>query len=240
MGLYLIGFSQIQHLTVPLTEWGRGLEGTLPPKIITNLAEETDVCFRPPLAMLGLTYAVLGVSAVSVLREQWRPAYAIGLLALSFTLVFMQEPPVLVGTPYIIIAAYAVRSLPASVRAGVAALQQTDPTIEEASANLGADSAYIFRRITLPLILPAFIAGLIFSFARYITSLSAMIFLTNPRWRILTAFILSEVEQDGMSVAAAYSVLLIISVFGAIGVMSAVAGWRLRAEERMDMAVAAG
>jgi iron(III) transport system permease protein len=152
----------------------------------------------------------------------------------------MQEPLVLVGTPYIIIAAYAVRSLPASVRAGIAALLQIDPAMEEASANLGSDSAHTFRRVTLPLILPAFMAGLIFSFARHITSLSAIIFLTNPRWRILTALILSEVERGGMSVAAAYSVLLIVLVFGAIGVMSAVVGRTLRAEERMDMVLGVG
>jgi iron(III) transport system permease protein len=166
--------------------------------------------------------------------------YAVGLIALSYTLVFAQEPLVLVGTPYIIIAAYAVRSLPASVRAGVAALQQIDPAIEEASANLGAGTGYTFRRITLPLILPAFIAGLIFSFARHMTSLSAIIFLTNPRWRILTALILSEVEQGGMSVAAAYSVLLIVIVFGAIGLMYVLARRTFRAAERMEMALGAG
>jgi iron(III) transport system permease protein len=192
------------------------------------------------LAMLGLTYAVLGVFAVSALLGRWRTVCVVALIALSFALVFAHEPLVLVGTPYIIIAAYAVRSLPASVRAGVAALQQIDPTIEEASANLGADSGYTFRRVTLPLILPAFLAGLIFSFARHMTSLSAIIFLTSPRWRILTALILSEVEQGGMSVAAAYSVLLIVIVFGAIGVMSVVAGWTFRAEERVDMALGAG
>jgi iron(III) transport system permease protein len=177
---------------------------------------------------------------VRLLRPCWSTGYALALIALSYALVFVHEPLVLVGTPYIIIAAYAVRSLPASVRAGVAALQQIDPSIEEASTNLGADTSYTFRRITLPLILPAFMAGLIFSFARHITSLSAIIFLTNPRWRILTALILSEVEQGGMSVAAAYSVLLIAIVFGAIGVLYAVVGRTLRAEERLDMALGAG
>jgi ABC-type Fe3+ transport system permease subunit len=72
--------------------------------------------------MLGLTSVVLGVSAVSALQEQWRPicrrASGPELHTCS-----AQEPLVLVGTPYIIIAAYAVRSLPASVRAGVAALR---------------------------------------------------------------------------------------------------------------------
>jgi iron(III) transport system permease protein len=125
----------------------------------------------------------------------------------------------LVGTPYIVLAAYAVRSLPASVRAGIAALQQIDPSIEEASTNLGADAQHTFRHVTLPLILPAFIAGLIFAFARHMTSLSAIIFLTTAEWPILTVWILSEVEQGGMSTAAAYSVILIGIVLAAIGIV---------------------
>jgi iron(III) transport system permease protein len=240
MGLYLFACSQIPDLTMSLAAWGRGLGGMLAPKIITNVAEEIDVFFRPPLAMLGLFYALLGAYAIGALRQRWRMLYTLGLIAMSYALVFAQEPLALVGTPYIIIMAYAVRSLPASVRAGIAALQQIDPAIEEASTNLGADTGYTFRHITLPLILPAFIAGLIFSFARHITSLSAIIFLTNPRWRILTALILSEVEQGGMSVAAAYSVLLIVLVLGAIGVISVVAGRAFRTEEGVDMALGAG
>jgi iron(III) transport system permease protein len=135
-----------------------------------------------------------------------------------------EQPLALVGTSYIIIFAYAVRSLPASVRAGVAALQQIDPAIEEASANLGADATYTFRRITLPLILPAFIAGLIFSFARHMTSLSAIIFLSTPKWRVLTVEILSAVEQGGMSLAAAYSVILVAIVLVAIGLTYLILG----------------
>ncbi len=134
-------------------------------------------------------------------------------------LCFMGKPLALVGTPYIIIAAFAVRSLPASVRAGVAALQQIDPTIEEASSILGADAQYTFRKVTLPLILPALLAGLIFSFTRHMTSLSAIIFLVSARWRIVTATILSEWEQGGISIAAAYSTVIIILVLIAIGVL---------------------
>jgi len=46
-------------------------------------------------------------------------------------------------------------------------------------------------------------------------------------------------EQGGMSVAAAYSVLLIVLVFGAIGVMSVVAGRAFRTAEGVDMALGA-
>jgi len=145
-----------------------------------------------------------------------------------------------VGTPYIVIAAYAVRSLPASVRAGVAALQQIDPSIEEASNSLGADAQYTFRYVTLPLILPAFIAGLIFAFARHMTSLSAIIFLTTPEWPILTVWILSEVEQGGMSTAAAYSVILIGIVLAAIGIMYFWLGRAYGRSENVDLSIGAG
>ena len=148
------------------------------------------------------------------------------------------EPLALVGTAYIVIFAYAVRSLPASVRAGVAALQQIDPAIEEASANLGGNAQYTFRRVTLPLILPAFIAGLIFSFARHMTSLSAIIFLSNPKWRILTVEILSAVEQGGMSLAAAYSVILIVIVLVAIGLTYFILGRTLGSSgQRVDLSL---
>ena len=75
--------------------------------------------------------------------------------------------------------------------------------------------------LSLPLILPAFLAGLVFAFARHMTSLSAVIFLTTAQWPILTVWILSEVEQGGMSVAAAYSMILIATLlavaFAAVG-----------------------
>ena len=162
------------------------------------------------------------------------------ILAFCASLIFFGTPLALVGTPYIIIAAYAVRSLPASVRAGVASLQQIDPSIEEASTNLGANSQYTFRNVTLPLILPAFIAGLIFAFARHMTSLSAVIFLTTAEWPILTVWILSEVEQGGMSTAAAYSVILILIVLAAIGLMYLWLGRTFRSRDAIDLSMGGG
>ena len=144
-------------------------------------------------------------------------------------------PLALVGTPYIIIAAYAVRSLPASVRSGVAALQQIDPSIEEASGILGGDAQYTFRKVTLPLILPALLAGLIFSFTRHMTSLSAIIFLVSARWRIVTASILSEWEQGGISIAAAYSTVIILFVLIAVGLLYLITDRVLRRRTDVDL-----
>jgi len=162
------------------------------------------------------------------------------LLTFSAALALTDNPLALVGTPYIVIAAYAVRSLPASVRAGIAALQQIDPSIEEASTSLGADAQYTFRHVTLPLIAPAFIAGLIFAFARHMTSLSAIIFLTTAEWPILTVWILSEVEQGGMSTAAAYSMILIFIVLAAIGLTYLLVGRAFATEEGVDLTIGGG
>ena len=159
---------------------------------------------RPNLAILGYTFLALSIFAVTEMRGVWRGIVALMAIMLSGALVFFGESLTLVGTPYIIVAAYAIRSLPASVRAGVASLQQVDPSIEEASTILGGDAADTFRKVTLPLILRHFLPDLVFAFARHMTSLSAVIFLTTAQWPILTVWILSEVEQGGMSIAAAY------------------------------------
>jgi iron(III) transport system permease protein len=156
-------------------------------------------------------------------------------LIIPCALSFIGTPFALVGGAYIIMAAFIVRSLPASVRAGVAALQQIDPSIEEASNSLGADAQYTFRKVTLPLILPALLAGLIFSFTRHMTSLSAIIFLINARWRVVTASILSEWEQGGVSIAAAYSTVIIVLVLIAIAVLNLVTNRMLRGRDGIDL-----
>lgn len=228
MAAYLLTRLFIADATLPLVVWGRALGGNVAPKVFASLAAWINLFFLPPCALIGFTYMALG----GFMLERWAPRariiFGALLLAVCAALAFYGETLALVGTPYIILAAYAVRSLPASVRAGIASLQQIDPAIEEASTNLGADAQLTFRQVTLPLILPAFVAGLIFSFARHMTSLSAIIFLSSAKWSILTALIMSEVEQGGTSLAAAYSMILIFIVLAAIGLMYLWAGRAFR------------
>ncbi|MCD4753631.1 MAG: iron ABC transporter permease [Anaerolineaceae bacterium] len=142
--------------------------------------------------------------------------------------------PKLTGTAFIIIMAYTIRSVSAVVRAGVASLQQIDSSIEEASASLGASGATTFRKITIPLIRPAFLSGLISSFARSMTSLSPIIFLVTPHWRIMTAQILNEAETGRYGNAAAYSIVLIVIVLIAIGLLNVIIGSTTGAERLVE------
>lgn len=140
----------------------------------------------------------------------------------------------LLGGAVAIVLVFVVRSVPAALRSGVAALAQIDPSIEEASTSLGASSARTFRRITLPLIRPAFLAGLIYAFARSMTTISAIIFLTTPQTKIMTQQILNEVENGRYGNAFAYCVILIAIVMLAVGILYAVIGSRTGAERRFQ------
>lgn len=236
LAIFLVVYVLVGPWLTRMVVWSRTLPGTQLPKIISSLSDQIGVFLQPTPTLIGLTLLAVSIFVVGGVEKRAKLPLAILLLSASAALSLVDQPLVLIGTAYIIIFAYAVRSLPASVRAGVAALQQIDPAIEEASASLGANAQYTFRRITLPLILPAFIAGLIFSFARHMTSLSAIIFLSTAKWRILTVEILSAVEQGGMSLAAAYSMILIAIVLAAIGLTYLILGRTLGSQgENVDL-----
>jgi putative spermidine/putrescine transport system permease protein len=57
-----------------------------------------------------------------------------------------------------------VATLPFSFLAVTAALQQVDPTLEEASASLGAGGLETFWRVVLPLLRPGLFTGALFAF----------------------------------------------------------------------------
>jgi iron(III) transport system permease protein len=234
-GIYLALFEASDYLAWPLVLAGRALGPGVLRNAVTQLSDYLKVLFKLPPAVLGSVLLLMGVLAARAEQGRFRQVLLAAVLALSCALFFAGSPLTLVGTPYIILAAFAVRSLPASVRAGVASLQQIDPSIEEASAILGADAQYTFRKVTLPLILPAIVAGLIFSFTRHMTSLSAIIFLVSPRWRIVTASILSEWEQGGISMAAAYSTLIILFVLAAISLLYFLSGRLMRRRGGIDI-----
>ncbi|MCB0065607.1 MAG: iron ABC transporter permease [Caldilineaceae bacterium] len=237
MALSMFVYNVSPLVTEPMARWGRTLPGVDLPKLVVKASSFITFFTQPTLAIMGYTFLTMAIFAVDRVRGGLRFWIGLAAMALTGSLVFYGNSLALVGTPYIIVAAYAVRSLPASVRAGVASLQQIDPSIEEASNILGGDAQYTFRNVTLPLILPAFFAGLVFAFARHMTSLSAVIFLTTAQWPILTVWILSEVEQGGMSVAAAYSIILIAIVLAAIGLMSLWLKRTYGASQDVDMTV---
>jgi iron(III) transport system permease protein len=124
-----------------------------------------------------------------------------------------------IPAPVIIVACYVFRYGPTGIRATIALLQQIDKSLEEASQGLGAGTATTFRRITLPLILPAFFAGLGVVFIRSMTAISATIFLVSIGWTLITVKILENITELSLGPAAAFSVLVVVIVFVVVAVI---------------------
>src|SRR5687768_5898858 len=236
LGIYVMSTNWATAISQPIADFSRSIERGFWSNAIFQFSDHIKVLFQPPPSLLAIFLIFAGILLLQGLQHRIHRVVG-GIVALSIpcAMSFMDIPFALVGGAYIIMAAFIIRSLPASVRAGVASLQQIDPSIEEASNILGADAQYTFRKVTLPLILPALLAGLIFSFTRHMTSLSAIVFLVSAKWRIVTASILSEWEQGGVSIAAAYSTLIILFVMIAIVLLNFVTNRLLRGREGVDL-----
>jgi iron(III) transport system permease protein len=124
----------------------------------------------------------------------------------------------LIGTVWILPLAYLVRNLPITGRAILAGFRQLDPTLEEASATLGAGRWRTLRRITVPLLRPALAAGATLAFVTALGDFVTSIILYTYDTRPISLEILSSLRQSDVGVAAAYGVFL-MSISAAVFVM---------------------
>jgi iron(III) transport system permease protein len=134
------------------------------------------------------------------------------VIGLAFGLAFNHKPLLLTGTAAIIIIAFTVRSLPYAIRSAVAAFDQLNRSLDEASTNMGATAGQTLWRVLVPLVRPAVTAGMVFTFTRSVTTLSAVIFVVSPHWSLVTPAILSQMDRGDVGEAAALSVILVLLV----------------------------
>ena len=146
------------------------------------------------------------------------------VVGIGYILAFNGPPLILTGTLAILVLCFVFRYVPVGIQSGIAVLRQIDPSIEEAAQNLGASGLTTFRKVTLPLIAPAFFSGLVYAFVRAMTAISAAIFLVSANWNLMTVQILNQVGSGRLGVSAAFSVVVIVIVLIAIGIISLLVG----------------
>lgn len=98
--------------------------------------------------------------------------------------------------------------------------------LDESSLTLGANSWQTFRKVVLPLLRPAILAALIYSFVRAMTAISAIIFLVSAQYNMSTSYIVGRVENNEYGIAIAYSAVLIGVMLAVIGLMQLAVGRR--------------
>ena len=114
------------------------------------------------------------------------------------------------------------------MRSGIATMSQIDKSLDEASLTLGARSFATLRRVVLPLLRPAIVASLVYSFVRAMTAVSAVIFLVSAEYNMATTYIVGRVEAGEFGLAIAYSsVLILVMLIAILAIQLAVGERRL-------------
>ncbi len=146
------------------------------------------------------------------------------VIGVSYILAFNVPPIEITGTGIILVVSFIFRNMPVGVRAGIASMSQLDKSLDESSLTLGANSWQTFRRIILPLLRPAILAALVYSFVRAMTAISAVIFLVSAEYDMATSYIIGRVENNDYGLAIAYSTTLIFVMLAVVGAMQLVVG----------------
>jgi iron(III) transport system permease protein len=146
------------------------------------------------------------------------------VIGVSYILAFNVPPLEITGTGVILVVSFIFRNMPVGVRAGIASMSQLDKSLDESSLTLGANSWQTFLNVILPLLKPAILAALVYSFVRAMTAISAVIFLVSAEYNMATSYIIGRVENNDYGLAIAYSTSLIVVMLLAVALLQLLVG----------------
>jgi spermidine/putrescine transport system permease protein len=128
---------------------------------------------------------------------------------------------------------HVVISLPYTVLILLPRLEQIDDSLAEAAYDLGAGPLTTFRRVTLPLILPAVISAFLVAFTTSFDEYAVASFLAGPQ-QTFPLFLYSALRFPSQlpQVIAVAVVVITLTVLVIVGVEI----WRRRAEARLEAA----
>jgi iron(III) transport system permease protein len=141
------------------------------------------------------------------------------LLALGLIISYDHPNPlvggaVLTGTTVILLIAFVTVKIPFTLRMLKASFASINSSLEEAATIMGAKTIYVFRRILLPLVLPASAAIAALNFNSMLDDYDTAIFLAHPLVQPLGLVIKANTDGaegvDGISNTFVYTVLLMV------------------------------
>lgn len=212
-----LSFSNDNFLTFPPQSWGfRWYAAMLAHSGLVN-ALWVSLKIATTVTVLGL---LAGVPAAFAIRRQrftgrefiltlftaplLLPSIVLGLAIL---LVFVQAR--LLGTYTGLVIAHLIITTPYVIRIMLTAFSTLPPSVEDAATMLGASPFTVVRRVTLPLMLPGFVASAALSFLLSFDEVVISLFITGPRLRTLPVEIFDYVESQTNPMIAAVSVALV-------------------------------
>lgn len=136
------------------------------------------------------------------------------VLAIALPIILAQVKQITgyTGLGYLVIA-HSAFCIPFAYMPIRARLQGMDLTLETAAADLYASRFYTFRKVTLPLLAPAILAGFMLAFVISLDDLVISEFLKSPGQDTLPTYLLGQLRRNLTSeIYAISSILLLISV----------------------------
>ena len=116
----------------------------------------------------------------------------------------------LYNTLGIMILAYVVLFLPYTVQYVTSSFTQISGSLEAAARVFGGSPVYIFRRVTLPLIMKGVFAGWTMTFIIAFRELVTASLIAPPNTLVVSTYIVREFEQGSVSVGMAMAVLCVL------------------------------
>ena len=128
----------------------------------------------------------------------------------------------LYNTLGIMVLAYVVLFLPYTVQYVTSAFTQINDSLMAAGQVFGGSPGYIFRRITLPLILKGVVTGWMMTFIIAFRELVTASLIAPPNTLVVSTYIVREFEQGSVSVGMAMAVLCVLFTTTALLILNTV------------------
>jgi len=138
-------------------------------------------------------------------------------------------------SPLGIVIALAFIGLPFIVRTVQPTVEDLDPAMEEAAALLGASRLATLRRVILPSLQPALLAGFITAFARCLGEYGSVIFISGNmpmKTEVASLLIVTKLEQYDYAGASAIALLMLVSSFLLLFLVNLGQWWSTRSQRR--------
>ena len=110
-------------------------------------------------------------------------------------------------------------------------LIELDQEMEEGAASLGASRFTIFRRIILPNLLPAMLAGTALAFTRALSEFGSTVLISGNiigKTQVAAVQIYGQIENDNQAGAAAVSTVLLVVALVMLMLLNLIQYWSAR------------
>jgi iron(III) transport system permease protein len=190
------------------------------------------------LATFTATIAMVLTSLVAwiVYKSKLRGAWILDFLAfvpitipgivmgMSLILLYVAFPIPIYGTIWVLLIAYVTRFIPYGMRSSSGSILQIHSELEEAAAASGASWWETFKRVTLPLLRPGFVAGWIYICIVSFREFSTSVLLATGESRVLSILLFTMFEQGQVTIVAAIGILMIVTLLSVVGIFYKLTG----------------